>query len=223
MQQDERHLETNFKPLDHLIVLSFFSLFFLFPCDTLANYSPRKEFTIKITRNNVCPRCALTGWSIFENARSCGHGSVPRVTEHREASSSVVLYRGVVPNWRLPSVEDRLYTAVCPALLYERSFKGLHLCLSPDHAALPIASPPGPCVCDFASPFFLFFFFYPFLSVFLLLSLFFCLSSFIPFFLSFFFFRVVLSLSLSLCLSSSVRNGEQSETGRGGKGNRRII
>lgn len=56
--------------------------------------------------------------------RSCSHGSVPHVTEYRETSFSVVLYRGVVPNWRLPSVEDRLYTAVCLALLYERSFRG---------------------------------------------------------------------------------------------------
>ena len=207
MQQDERHLETNFKPLDHLIVLSFFSLFFLFPCDTLANYSPRKEFTIKITRNNVCPRCALTGWSIFENARSCGHGSVPRVTEHREASSSVVLYRGVVPNWRLPSVEDRLYTAVCvPRCSMNAALKAstfvCHLTTPRFRSrllpvlAFAILPPPFFCFSSFI-PFFLSFFFYPFFSVFLLLSLSFCLSSFFESF--------SLSLSLSLFIGTQRR------------------
>lgn len=69
------------------------------------------------------------------------YGSMLRVTEYRETSFSVVLYRGVVPNWRLPSVEDRLYTAVCLVPLYERSFRGLHLRMSPDNETFPIAFP----------------------------------------------------------------------------------
>lgn len=108
---------------------------------------------------------------LWDQMRSRSDGSVMHVTEYREASSSVVLYRGVVPNWRLPSVEDRLYTAVCLALLYERSFRGLHLCLSPDHATLPISSLSHPFL-----PFHLCFHFFPpssSFSIFLLFCFFF--------------------------------------------------
>lgn len=110
---------------------------------------------------------------LWDQMRSRSDGSVMHVTEYREASSSVVLYRGVVPNWRLPSVEDRLYTAVCLALLYERSFRGLHLCLSPDHATLPISSLSHPFL-----PFHLCFHFFPPIILLLHFSFFFFLLFF---------------------------------------------